>query len=304
MKTRILATLFILISINIKAQEKNFEWNKHAPTFANGLSNQVAYINFGSNRVWGWVEVTLTSGYSYQLATGKYTKRFSIGRNVGTGAYFYQESEVPTAFGPVANQWKLGEFQINSNGDLVLPIYHLVSKGNTLLVNIKGSSTIAVNTNLISIINPTTIENTEIKDKICFKNDLTLQGNVGIGTANTFGYKLAVNGTIGSTEVKVENTSSWPDFVFDNDYELPTLEEVEQHIAENGHLPEIPGEAEVAENGINLGEMNAKLLQKIEELTLYMIEQNKQNQAQQKELEAQSALIEQLKNEVSALKSE
>lgn len=100
-------------------------------------------------------------------------------------------------------------------------------------------------------------------------------GNVGIGTTNTFGYKLAVNGTIGSTEVKVENTSAWPDFVFEKDYELLTLEEVEEHINENGHLPKIPSEQEVAESGINLGEMDAKLLQKIEELTLYMIDVNK-----------------------------
>lgn len=110
-------------------------------------------------------------------------------------------------------------------------------------------------------------------------------GNVGIGTSNTFGYKLAVNGTIGSTEVKVENTSAWPDFVFEKEYKLATLEEVENHIIENGHLPEIPSEKEVTENGINLGEMNAKLLQKIEELTLYLIEQNKEMNAMKEEIE-------------------
>ena len=111
-------------------------------------------------------------------------------------------------------------------------------------------------------------------------NDVSYNsGNVGIGTSNTFGYRLAVNGTIGSTEVKVENTSAWPDFVFEKDYELLTLEEVEEHITEKGHLPEIPSEAEVTLNGINLGEMDTKLLQKIEELTLYLIEQNKKIEA-------------------------
>ncbi|MFH6984980.1 hypothetical protein [Marinoscillum luteum] len=99
-------------------------------------------------------------------------------------------------------------------------------------------------------------------------------GSVGIGTNNTGTHKLSVNGSIRSKEVKVE--ANWSDFVFYDDYELRTLEEVEQHINENGHLPEIPSEAEVTENGINLGEMNAKLLQKIEELTLYLIEQNKE----------------------------
>lgn len=121
------------------------------------------------------------------------------------------------------------------------------------------------------------------------------QQRVGIGTTNLDpNNKLSVNGSIRSKEVKVE--ASWPDFVFESDYELRTLEEVEKHITENGHLPEIPSEAEVSRNGINLGEMNSKLLLKIEELTLYLIEQNKQ-------LKSQSEIITQLQEEVSALKN-
>ncbi|MEO1255746.1 MAG: hypothetical protein AAFY41_12825, partial [Bacteroidota bacterium] len=100
-------------------------------------------------------------------------------------------------------------------------------------------------------------------------------GQFGIGTTSTGSHKLAVEGSIGAREIKVE-ASGWSDFVFEKDYNLLTLREVEKHIDEKGHLPEIPSEAEVNENGINLGEMNAKLLQKIEELTLYLIEQNKQ----------------------------
>ncbi|MEP1340658.1 hypothetical protein [Ekhidna sp.] len=101
-------------------------------------------------------------------------------------------------------------------------------------------------------------------------------GKLAIGTTDFSGnHKLRVEGSIGAREIKVE-ASGWSDFVFERDYELRTLEEVEEHINENGHLPEIPSEAEVTENGINLGEMNAKLLQKIEELTLYLIEQNKE----------------------------
>ena len=108
-------------------------------------------------------------------------------------------------------------------------------------------------------------------------NRLTINndGRVGIGTIDTGTHKLAVEGTIGSREVVVE-PDGWSDFVFEKDYKLRPLEEVEQHIKEKGHLPEIPSEAEVAENGISLGEMNAKLLQKVEELTLYLIEQNKE----------------------------
>ncbi len=99
-------------------------------------------------------------------------------------------------------------------------------------------------------------------------------GNVGIGTPFARN-KLEVNGTIRSKEVKVE-ASPWPDFVFEKVYQLPTLEEVGTHIKEKGHLKDIPSALEVAKNGINLGEMDAKLLQKIEELTLYTIQQHKE----------------------------
>ncbi|QXP61145.1 hypothetical protein [Olleya sp. HaHaR_3_96] len=107
--------------------------------------------------------------------------------------------------------------------------------------------------------------------------DLTIDntGNVGVGTTNTQGFKLGVNGKIVATEVKVAGYSNWPDFVFYNDYKLPTLEEVENHINEKGRLKDIPSAKEVEENGVFLGEINSKLLQKIEELTLYTIQQEK-----------------------------
>ncbi|MDP5202036.1 hypothetical protein [Flavobacterium sp. DG2-3] len=101
-------------------------------------------------------------------------------------------------------------------------------------------------------------------------------GNVGIGILQP-NNKLDVNGTIHSKEVKVDMTG-WSDFVFKKEYDLPTLQEVEQHIAEKGHLENIPNEEEVLKNGIDLGEMNSKLLQKIEELTLYIIEQDKKTE--------------------------
>lgn len=124
---------------------------------------------------------------------------------------------------------------------------------------------------------------------------LNSEGGLGIGTTTLGTHKLAVEGSIGSREVIVEVTG-WSDFVFKNNYQLRTLEEVEQHISEKGHLPEIPSEAEVTENGINLGDMDAKLLQKIEELTLYLIEQNKQNQAQQAKIEQLEKKIAQFEN--------
>ena len=99
-------------------------------------------------------------------------------------------------------------------------------------------------------------------------------GNIGIGTINPTS-KLDINGTVRAKEVKIEATG-WADFVFSKDYELPSLKEIENHITTNNTLPGILSEKEVRENGIDLGEMQVKLLQKIEELTLYTIEQQKQ----------------------------
>lgn len=111
---------------------------------------------------------------------------------------------------------------------------------------------------------------------------------VGIGTNNTGDYKLAVNGVIGCKELKVEISSAiwnWPDFVFKPDYDLPSLLEIDAFIRNNGHLPGVPSAEYVKKNGISVGEMQATLLQKIEELTLLMIEQQKQIAKQQKEIE-------------------
>lgn len=104
-------------------------------------------------------------------------------------------------------------------------------------------------------------------------------GNVGIGTTTIpTDYKFAVNGKIISEEVKVQLQSQWPDYVFKTDYNLKSLQEIQSYIQEHGHLPNIPSAKEVEANGIELGEMNRLLLEKIEELTLYTLEQNMKNQ--------------------------
>lgn len=125
--------------------------------------------------------------------------------------------------------------------------------------------------------------------------------NVGIGTTDPQ-YTLAVKGTIGCGEVRVVDVINWADFVFKPDYKLRKLTEVEQFIKANNHLPEIPTEKEVKENGISIGEMNAKLLQKVEELTLYMIEQQKQMADQQKQLNELKEQNSQLVKEIQSIK--
>ncbi len=125
-------------------------------------------------------------------------------------------------------------------------------------------------------------------------------GHVGIGTTSPI-YKLSVNGTIGAKEVIVTN-DGWADFVFEDDYNLMPLQELDSYIKENKHLPEIPTTEEVEENGISVGEMNAKLLQKIEELTLHTIEQQKEIDNQKELIEKQHSDYTELKNEIEELK--
>jgi hypothetical protein len=119
-------------------------------------------------------------------------------------------------------------------------------------------------------------------------------GKVGIGTAQP-DELLTVKGKIHAQEVRVDLDVPGPDYVFEKNYDLKSLEEVETYINTNKHLPEIPSAKTMEKEGISMGEMQMKLLQKIEELTLYLIEQQKQNKLQQQEIIALQAEIKQLK---------
>lgn len=121
---------------------------------------------------------------------------------------------------------------------------------------------------------------------------LTADGNVGIGTDDTHGFKLAVNGNVICEEVVVLLYENWPDYVFEKDHVLKPITEVEEFIQEHKHLPEIPSAAQVEENGVGLAEMNTLLLKKVEELTLYIIEQNKQISEQGRRIEALESALE------------
>lgn len=120
-------------------------------------------------------------------------------------------------------------------------------------------------------------------------------GNVVIGasTIPDAGYKLAVDGNIRTRKVHVDQ-DTWADYVFEKNYELRPIQELEQYIQQQKHLPGVPSAAEVKKEGIDLGDNQAVLLKKIEELTLYVIEQNKKIEElqqlvlqQQKDKEAQ-----------------
>lgn len=258
-----------LISIESYAQNYSFKWANISPTFTDGTSSLVSYIDFGQTAIWGYVQISLTGDYQAQNTTGKYSKLYNVGKAL-TGILHSNTSEVSTAFGPVADQWKLGEFQTDAAGHLKVPIYHLVGTGNNVMVNIEGVSSGVINTSLIQITPPQVVPNNFTRD-YKFTNE-----PVAIGTDKIVaGTKLTVGGKIAAREIKV-SADAGADFVFNKDYELPSLKEVEKYISENKHLPQVPSASEMITNGIELGKMNILLLQKIEELTLYMIRKDKE----------------------------
>jgi hypothetical protein len=122
-------------------------------------------------------------------------------------------------------------------------------------------------------------------------------GNVGIGTTNPT-QKLSVKGTVRAQEVIVD--TGWSDFVFDESYKLTALSETEAFVKAEKHLPGIPSAKEVAENGISVGEMQAKLLAKIEELTLHVIAQEKRIDEQVAEIAAMKAELRNGREELPA----
>ena len=125
---------------------------------------------------------------------------------------------------------------------------------------------------------------------------LTQNGNVGIGTVYPQA-KLAVNGDLFAKKIKV-TLSGWSDYVFEKDYPLPSLAEVEKFIRQNNHLPGVPSAQEVISDGLDVGASQAVLLKKIEELTLYIIDQNKKIE----QLEAANKQFKKLEEEVAAIR--
>ncbi|WP_232767024.1 hypothetical protein [Geminisphaera colitermitum] len=128
---------------------------------------------------------------------------------------------------------------------------------------------------------------------------LWVTGDVGIGTGSPT-HKLTVNGPIRAKEVIVD--TGWADYVFADNYTLVPLSEVEAHIKEHKHLPGLPTATVVASEGVSIGEMQAALLAKVEELTLHLIAQDKKLSTQAETLATQTARIERLEAENARLK--
>nr|WP_315176510.1 tail fiber protein [uncultured Flavobacterium sp.] len=258
--------------------------------FPNDVSNQTIDVIFGNTYVNGFIEVEITSGYSYQNSVGVVKKIFSVGANPNGAVWNSTISRIAESDGEIAKNFTIGDFLWDATkSSYKISIHHIVKTGNTLFVNIKYSSIYSLQYPLLETTIITAPYTAAIPTSYSLPQAVYFNGNVGIGTTNPTS-KLTVAGNINSREVKV-SVDAGADFVFEKDYTLPSLQEVEKFVIENKHLPEIASAKEMQKEGINLSEMNIKLLQKIEELTLYMIDFKKEidvlkdeNRVQQEEI--------------------
>lgn len=189
-------------------------------------------------------------------------------------------------------------YQLASNYNLYPTIYDGVQ--NALPYQVSGGTSL----NSISAVNsyvndygPTYADNAYFTGT----HNNYFGGSVSIGTTNPNGYKLAVNGTAIFTQLVIKPYANWPDYVFDSSYAPMPLDKLALYVNANRHLPDVPSENDVQQNGVNVGEMEKLHMQKIEELTLYAIEadrkirqQDSTNHQQQQTLNRQQALLEQL----------
>lgn len=251
-------------------------------------SFQVLFDNVENQKVdlfipkyWGILEISVTGSYWFQNVVGVITKKFSLGLNPENKVY-ENSSRYSEVMGNTRNGFAISDFSWDADKLMYkVSVACISGKKNQVTIHIKGltnGSSHADNVLNMNCSEIYTTDNTQYAKPIQSFNDLvSFKGQIAIGSETIDSkHLLDVAGTIRAEEIKVEAQTA--DFVFEDDYKLKSLTEVEQFIKANNHLPDIPSANQMEKDGIGLAEMNKLLLQKVEELTLYMIELKKENQ--------------------------
>ena len=226
-----------------------------------------------------------SSWYAFINSSGDYFRinRISPGNESNASSYFHINGNGNVGIGTTTPYARL---HLQNTGE-VNQILNTNTAGSNAGIYLTEGGIASPTNNGVYIVYDGIANNFYIKTGTSsYSEKLTIQrdtGNVGIGTTNPGNYKLAVEGKIGAREVVVTE-SAWADHVFEENYKLPNLSQVESYIKENKHLPDIPSAKQVEEEGLSMAEMMSKQMQKIEELTLYLIEMKKENEAIKKEL--------------------
>lgn len=227
------------------------------------LSGNQFSIGINKNR-----KLTLDANESPAIFSNAYRSGGTFYRNTEGSSYAIEFNNDALRIRTAVNQIPRGTEITNWKDALFLTTDGRVGIGSTetFLMNKNDEEFILVSPQR------TVMESSQIN--INAQSHITLQGKVGVNaTNNTSEYALAVNGGIITTEVFIQEVDVWHDDVFNDDYKLIPLGDLQKFINANHHLPEVPSEAEVTERGYDMGEMQGLLLKKIEELTLYILQQ-------------------------------
>lgn len=261
------------------------------------IANVMIGQSAGTNTTNGIVNVMIGHQAGMNNTTGNYNTFIGNGAGVSniTGQY-------NTCIGDGSG------YRMNANGNMLLGVhagFNTTTGANNVMIGGGAGGSNTVGSGNILIGNNANVSQGDLQNAMAIGADAVVgQSNslvlgapgvkVGIGVSRPQ-YALTVAGEVGARSVNV-TSETWSDFVFDDTYKLRSLPELARFIKNNHHLPEIPSTKEVVENGINLGSMDQKLLQKIEEITLYVLQQNEQIQKLKSETEQLKRL---LKNKVS-----
>ena len=263
-------------------------------SFDNAIGNKISLWGSNSENHYGLG----IAGSTLRMYVPSATERFEFG--TGNAVTFSEKVRITgngQIYSGITSSTYQHHFKSSNSGQLAL------ENSNAHTAGVQNSLAFKTNGWFDALIKTTAIDATHARlgfftfastseGTLLERMSITDNGDVLIGTTNETlgdGYRLRVKGKIISEEIKVQLQALWPDYVFHENYRLKPLHEVEAYIQEHKHLPDIPAAAEIQQSGLEVGEMQRKMMEKIEELTLYMIELKKENEDMKKELAALKA---------------